>query len=97
MDNPVPPMDTTWVLIESRELSNCMNGRLTHRFNVRYPYGLSQNNAYNRVPAGYSAYSSTAQPHHLMSMGASSATQSSHDVDIPREPYIPPSNTGNGS
>jgi hypothetical protein len=60
-----------------------------------YPYGLSHNNAYNRVPAGYNSYSSTAQPQHLMSMGTSANTQANHDVDIPREPYIPPSNPGN--
>ncbi|KAJ9104237.1 hypothetical protein QFC19_004054 [Naganishia cerealis] len=59
-----------------------------------YAYGVSHN-AYNRVPAGYSSYSGATQPHHLMNMAASSNNPSTHEVDIPREPYIPPSNVGN--
>ncbi|KAJ9096329.1 hypothetical protein QFC21_005149 [Naganishia friedmannii] len=61
----------------------------------QYAYGISQN-AYNRVPAGYSSYSGATQPHHLMSMATSSNTNpSTHEVDIPREPYIPPSTVSN--
>ncbi|KAJ9119539.1 hypothetical protein QFC22_003248 [Naganishia vaughanmartiniae] len=61
----------------------------------QYAYGMSHN-AYNRVPAGYMSYPGATQPHHLMSMAASSnSNPSTHEADIPREPYIPPSNVGN--